>query len=195
ATAKILAAGGGTPLITCHQGTADAERVVREITETGGTASFALYDAANPDVFLETLRNRNVIPTHVYYFPSPKIFLKKGRDWDTDVFRRFVEVYVDGFAHLYRICSLVQPDRLVMFYPSTTALDKAVVYLAEYTAAKGAGEALCRYLTGLDPRLSIRIERLPRMTPDQTLTLMPIAAKDPLPVMLDIIRDLHTISP
>ncbi|MBM3265941.1 MAG: SDR family NAD(P)-dependent oxidoreductase [candidate division Zixibacteria bacterium] len=42
ATAKILAAGGGTPLITCHQGTADAERVVREITETGGTASFAL---------------------------------------------------------------------------------------------------------------------------------------------------------
>jgi len=104
------------------------------------------------------------------------------------VFRRFAAVYLDGFFGVYQACRTVSADRLKIFYPSSTALDERVPGLAEYAAAKAAGEALCTYLAASDPSLTLVVRRLPRTATDQTATLFPQPAADALAVMLEIAR-------
>ena len=82
-------------------------------------------------------------------------------------------------------------EQLTIFYPSTTALDKPERQLAEYSAAKAAGEVLCAQFDRFDKRLRVVVNRLPRTATDQTLTLGPYPAASGLDVMLPIVRDLH----
>jgi hypothetical protein len=79
----------------------------------------------------------------------------------------------------------------VFFYPSSVAVDERVKDLAEYAAAKVAGEMLAAHLAQFDRKLSVLIRRLPRIATDQTTTLMPFPAEDALDVMLPVLRDLN----
>jgi len=56
--------------------------------------------------------------------------------------------------------------------------------MAEYTAAKIAGETLCAFLEKTDSKLTIHKPRLPRIATDQTVTLFSVANQDPVPLML-----------
>ena len=190
-TAKIIAAGGGFPIITYHQGAEDAARVVAEIAASGKRCVAFHCDSSQPEVLFAELDQRNLIPTHVYYFASPKIFVKKGVLYSPSLFQQFAAAYVEGVFKLYRACRARQAGRLRLFYPSTTAIDDPVKDLAEYAAAKAAGETLCHYLVNQDRQLSVLIKRLPRLMTDQTVTLVPFPASPPFDILLDLIRAMN----
>ena len=61
--------------------------------------------------------------------------------------------------------------------------------MAEYSAAKMAGETMALFLAR-HHRLTINFPRLPRLATDQTTSLMPVENKDPVPVMLTELRSL-----
>ena len=73
-TAKVLAAGGGQPVITYAVGREDAERVAAEITQHGGYCTLLRYDVQCPPIAAVGLAHwadfLNVLLRHVPDFPS-----------------------------------------------------------------------------------------------------------------------------
>lgn len=191
-TAKIVAAGGGHPLITYRSGKEDAARVVREIRDAGGRAESFQLDTAHPGKSLQAplAGGTRIRPTHVYYFASPRIFGPKRSGYDAGRFQEFHSCYVEGFYRLYDAYRSYWRERVVFFYPSSVAIEERVRNLIEYAAAKAAGETLCRHLSFFDKDLQIHIERLPRIATDQTTTLTPYPAQNALDVMLVVMNRL-----
>lgn len=74
---------------------------------------------------------------------------------------------------------------------STVAITERVKNMAEYAAAKAAGETLCRHLSFFDDNLRIHIERLPRIATDQTTTLAGYPAQSAFDVMLEVMRSIQ----
>jgi hypothetical protein len=66
--------------------------------------------------------------------------------------------------------------------------------MTEYAMAKAAGEILCADITRYLRGVRVFAERLPRVTTDQTASLMPVQAADPISVMLPIIRKIQHAS-
>lgn len=176
ASAKIVACGGGEVTITYVAGRADADRVCREISEFGGSATAIHLDVtASAPKFLQYLGFN-----HLYYFATPKIFGKRTTTFDNNRLEYFLDYYVRGFQVLI---DSIGSDRLSVFYPSTTALDDAPPELAEYVEAKRAGEDMCLSLSQ-NAALAIHFPRLPRIVTDQTATLLDVPAADPVDVMI-----------
>jgi acyl dehydratase len=189
-TAKIVAAAGGHAIITYQRGRDDAEKIVAEITAAGLRAEARRLDVDAPDGAVAELHSLGIRPTHVYYFASPKIFVTKEGMFDAEVLARFTRCYVEGLYNVYRACRRHWDYPLMIFYPSSVAIDQKNKDLVEYATAKVAGETLASHLVQFDPKLSVLIRRLPRTATDQTTTLMPFPAEDALEVMLAIMRDL-----
>ena len=74
-----------------------------------------------------------------------------------------------------------------MLYPSTVFLDELPTDMAEYCAAKAAGETLCQLLVRRHRGLRIDYPCLPRVATDQTASLLPVGNQDPLPLMRDLL--------
>ena len=64
---------------------------------------------------------------------------------------------------------------------------------AEYIAAKEAGEAVCARLERELPMLRVVVNRLPRMSTDQTASLLPQAAKPALPGIERVLRQMQAL--
>ena len=75
-----------------------------------------------------------------------------------------------------------------MFYPSSVAVEKRPKGITEYAMAKAAGEILCADLMAAHRRLRIAAPRLPRIMTDQTATVPPVPAADPVETMLGLLR-------
>jgi len=191
-TARIVAAGGGHPVVTYYRGLREATGLVSEIRSAGFACDAIACDVAAPDAAVAAFGEMNLQPTHLYYFASPRIFVNKGEEWEPSLFQSFVASYVTHFHDTLRAVQRELSGSLTVFYPSSTALTEPVSTLAEYAAAKAAGEELCRYLDRFEKALRIDVRRLPRIATDQTLTLVPVPAEDALEVMLEIVRDLAT---
>ena len=190
-TAKLIAAGGGRLAITYHRGREDAERVTQAIRAAGQRCEMLQCDSENAAGLAQQLRALDFAPTHLYYFASPKIFVKRGGEFDPGLFARFRAAYVEGFEALCRVCRSAGAHSLHAFYPSSTALDESVKNLEEYVAAKRAGEERCTELARSDPALEIVTRRLPRIATDQTSTFVRAAAADALDVMTDVVREMN----
>lgn len=192
-TAKILAAGGALVAITYARGKDDAERICTEIRQSARACT-----AYHMEIVSATLQHmpdwiRSSHFSHVYYFATPTIYKNSGR-WNDSLFREYTRVYVSAFATLVeRMLDTHQDhDTSVSFlYPSSIFVAQAESEFAEYTVAKTAGEALCDQLR---TRYSARFmkPRLPRMRTDQTASLSDMELADPLPTMLDIVREFHS---
>jgi hypothetical protein len=196
-TAKLLAMGGADVLITYLHGGADAERIVRDISEKGGRCDSLLFDVTSPPDQLvdDGHLGKDWQPTHIYYFASGPIQSTRARDWSDIRFRGFCDFYVGGlarcFASLKRSFAGLDVGPLGLFYPSTMFIDKPQSGFAEYAAAKAAGEVICRTLAKKHPNLRIWCPRLPPLKTDQTNSLRTSSgAADPLPVILDLLRGL-----
>ena len=127
--------------------------------------------------------------THLYFFATPRIFARRREPFDAALFRRFAAFYVTGFAD---VCAAARGSSpLDVFYPSSTALDQHIRELTEYSAAKAAGEMLCGMLQTTTPSLRILVRRLARVATDQTASLIPARALDPVTAMLPIVREMH----
>jgi hypothetical protein len=78
-----------------------------------------------------------------------------------------------------------------VFYPSSAAIEELPMDMAEYAAAKMAGELLCDFLQKAHPGLMIHKPRLPRVATDQTVSLLPVNNQEPVPVLLRNLRYLR----
>lgn len=153
--AKIVAAGGGRPIVTYKAGELDARRVEEEIRSAGGVCRTLRLDVLNFGPVLAELVAEESPPTHLYYFASPVIQANKGPGLDRRLLDSFLGYYVEAFEAICRALARGRGARV--FYPSTVYLEEAASGFAEYVTAKGAGEALCGYLLREHSNLSILI--------------------------------------
>jgi len=187
-TAKIVAAGGGHPVITFREGRQEAERVAGEIRQAAVTCDVIRYDALLPAAGqLEGIGSVD----SCYYFATAKIFQRKSALFEPARLRVFLDYYVDGFFDLCSALAQRQSSGTAIFYPSTTALDTATAGIAEYAMAKAAGETLVQQLNEFLPGVHAISRRLPRIATDQTATVGVASAQDALDVLLPIVHEVQ----
>ena len=192
-TAKICAAGGADVTITYARGNVDAERVCEEARALDRTCR-----AYPLDVSIDGMTNApewlaRAHFSHVYFFATPHISKGSGR-WDSQLFNRFVSIYVTAFAALVEHVMSGhrgEPGSVNFLYPSSIFVTRPEAGFAEYAVAKAAGEALCSQILR---RSDVRVAapRLPRLRTDQTSSLSDTSAVDAFPVILDVVRNLHS---
>jgi NAD(P)-dependent dehydrogenase (short-subunit alcohol dehydrogenase family) len=191
AAALLVAAGGGVPLVTFVTGAAEVAALRRDVQRAGRRLEALRFDIVDDPVDRLARASARFRATHLYYFATPRIFARRREPFDQGLFERFALFYVTGFA---RACAALGTGSLVVFYPSSAAVEHRPHELLEYRAAKAAGEALCRLLSAGMPGLRILVKRLPRVATDQTASIVPVAALDPVAAMLPIVREMHRAS-
>lgn len=190
-TAKIVAAGGGEPIITYNESKREAEQVSAEMTGAGYPCEAVRYDALSPArEQLQALPKVNCC----YFFATPKIFARKSQLYEQDKLRTFLRFYTDGFYDLCSALAAAGTGKIAMFYPSTTAISDPVTTLAEYAMAKAAGETLADSLNAFMPGIRVLHRRLPRILTDQTATIGVAASENALDVMLPIVHEVQQMA-
>ncbi len=191
-TAKIIAAGGGYPLITYRDGRQQAERIAAEISQAGGSCDIIRYDALTPAA--DQLSGTSAIES-CYYFATARIFQRKQAEaYAPDRLRTHLAYYVDAFHELCMTLTSRASGSIAVFYPSTVAIDEETSGIAEYAMAKAAGEMLARHLNASLPNIRIVSRRLPRILTDQTATIGVASAHDALDVLLPIVYEVQGIA-
>ena len=106
---------------------------------------------------------------------------------------RYFSGRVTGFLNTVR--ALFQQDTPLkkIFYPSSLFIDELPLNMGEYATAKMAGEMLCHFLEKSNPAITIYTPRLPKTATDQTVSLLPVKAQDPVSLMLKHVRHLRDI--
>jgi hypothetical protein len=101
----------------------------------------------------------------------------------------FTNVYVSKFHDLMQriLDNRPQDSPLTVLYASSVVLDEHPIVLTEYAMAKAAGEVLCSALADNYRQLKISTPRLPRMLTNQTATVPPVLAEDPLKIMAPLL--------
>jgi NAD(P)-dependent dehydrogenase (short-subunit alcohol dehydrogenase family) len=190
-TAKIIAAGGGHPVITYREGQREAEAVAADIRNAGGRCDVVRYDVLDP--ISDQLDGVGAIDS-CYYFATAKIFQRKSALFEPEKLRTFLSYYVDGFSRLCSALAQGRTGRIGVFYPSTVAINEGVSTMAEYAVAKAAGETLAHYINEFLPPVRVVSRRLPRIMTDQTATIGVASAQDALDVMLPIVDEVQAIA-
>ena len=187
-TALLLAAGGASVTLTFRSGFSEAKGVVDDIKQAGfgGRAEACQYDS------LESAREQlacvGTPPNYLYYFATGKIDAGLSLALDRKRLSSYLDVYVEGFSNVVDGClSLAGRNPLRCLYPSTVFIDSTPSGMAEYAMAKAAGEVMCAAMMRQRRNLSIDTPRLPRTLTDQTATVPPVPAADPVDVMLPIL--------
>jgi NAD(P)-dependent dehydrogenase (short-subunit alcohol dehydrogenase family) len=187
-TAKIIAAGGGYPVITYMESEDAAESVAADIRGASGQCEILRYDALSPA--LAQLQKLGAVDC-CYYFATPKIFQRKSALYEPEKLRKFLSVYADGFSDLCVALAENRTGKLAMFYPSTVAIDEPTSSTAEYAMAKMAGETLAKHLNEFMSGVHVIHRRLPRILTDQTSTVGVASAERALDVMLPIVYEVQ----
>lgn len=185
--AKVLAAGGARVTITYLVGKAEAEAVQADIIESGGRCEILRYDALQDPS--PQLRNTQGRVDQLYYFATTKIFVRTEDTFDSEIFQRFYQVYVEGFS---RICSYLsgKGEGVRVFYPSSVAVTDRPQSMTEYAMAKAAGEILCADIGRFVPHVDTVMRRLPRLLTDQTAGTPWIETPSGVDAILDIVREM-----
>ena len=189
-TAKIIALGGGMPIVTYYSGAEDATAVVDDIRRHGAQVDVIRLDIMDMAPALAELQKRGYVPTHMYYFAAPRIVANKG-SFSDGLCRAFCAYFVDGFTALCERLAERRPLRA--FYPSTAFIDEKVAGMAEYAEAKRFGEIAARQIERRLPRISVVARRLPRLRTDQTVSLLRRPAENPVTRLIEIVRDMHKV--
>jgi hypothetical protein len=193
-TAKLIAAGGGEPIITYVLGEADAKCIVQDIRNAGALASAMEYDVRKDPAVQLAVQHEPV--THLFYFATGTIFKPKPGVYANSMLIDFMQFYVRGF---YDLCSglLEKMSReghghrkLLAFYPSTVFIEARPAGMTEYAMAKAAGEQLCVDMNTYMSGIHILAPRLPKLYTDQTAGVLPEGQVDTVGVLLPLIREL-----
>lgn len=186
--AKILAAGGGDVTITYAQGLDDIERVNSEINASGfGSSRIQKLDA--------TAWNFDAIDfgavDAIYLFATPRINRKKAAVFVQSLLHEFIDFYVKS---LYDLClhieSLALPGKIRVYVPSSVFVTERPEGLTEYAMAKAAAEILADDVNRSFSKVSIVVTRLPRLSTDQTTSVLKMSSSDNLDALLPAIRTM-----
>jgi NAD(P)-dependent dehydrogenase (short-subunit alcohol dehydrogenase family) len=191
-TAKVIAAGGGKVIVTYASGRQEAIELAGEICDhtRQGACEIIPYDVRqDPERQLGALV---ADVSCLYYFASTPIARQKEGLFVSALFDEFIQVYVKGFYDCCRFFGEHGTRALTAFYPSSVFVERGQPGMAEYSMAKMAGEILCESMNRAAGRIRVVVERLPRLLTDQTATVPPVEAGDPLEVMLPVIRRVQS---
>jgi MaoC like domain len=192
-TGKIIAAGGGLPIITYFQGASDAQRVADDILSQGGRCETLQLDVRHCQQMVRRLRKKQSAPRTIYYFATPRIFGRRRGFFSHDTLQEFNEIYVTAFGRLLDAAAKTGSQKLRVFYPSSVAINEGMREMAEYGMAKNLGEQMCSFYNQYSRQIEIVVERLPRTMTDQTSTLLPFPAENALDVMLPIVKRIEKL--
>ncbi len=184
---KLLAGGGAHVVMTYHRGAVDAESIVTDIQTGGGHARAVPFDVLQTDGQWDAFTATR-LPTHMYYFATPQIFVGSRGKFSNKIYRHFSQYYVDGFSALVDGLIRLRAPLCKILYPSSEAVTEMPLHMGEYAAAKAAGETLCDFLGKAHPGLEILVARLPMLATDQTVSVLQIERQDPVPLLLDLLR-------
>ena len=98
-------------------------------------------------------------PDYVFYFATPKIFVKRSKVFEQELYSKFKLFYVDTFETILEKCA--SGSAKGVFYPSSVAVVDETKALPEYIQAKLEGESLCKEYDNRDD-LTVLVSRLPR---------------------------------
>jgi MaoC like domain len=188
-TANIVAAGGGKVTISYAAGKLEAEALANDIQAAGGHCDVLPFDIhRNADKQLADLSEP---PTHIYYFPTPPIFMPKSNLFDRSRFESFNTFYLYGFNQMVEAVARRTPEQTRIFYPSSVAVHDRPANMTEYAMSKMAGEILCQDINANFSNVHVVIGRLPRLPTDQTFSFQPVETADPVATMLPLIRHVQ----
>ena len=187
--AKLLAAGGAEIRLTYLRGSGDAASLVREIKAGGGRCSHHPLDVLAPSTDLSAILD-GWRPTDLLYFASPPIFAGRKHAFSKELYDRFTHFYIHGFMAVLASIGMEGPLRVL--YPSSVAVEELPDAMLEYSGVKAAGENLCANLFRQFPGLEMTVPRLPRLNTDQTASFYPVENKEPAPIILNVLRKMHS---
>ena len=188
--AKALAAGGARVIVTYAVGRAEAGAVAGEIRAAGARCDAIALDVLG-DVRAQ-LEALPAAPSHLYYFATGPIAMRRTRLVSPEVLDRFMRFYCTGFLAVCEALATGAPGgRLSVFYPSSTAVEDTPKGWTEYAMAKAAAEVLCRDMGRHLPGVRVIARRLPRILTDQTATVRPVDAAPVLEVIPAIVAELQ----
>jgi hypothetical protein len=187
-TAKLLSAGMGKVLLTYAKGRQDAERTIMDIDSATVGRAEAIEFRLGEHGWADLLARCGQLDA-VFYFPTPKIFRRSSGAFDRSMFDEFLDYYVTEFAAL---CNALEARASVpsvrVFMPSSTAISERPRGMTEYTMAKAAAEVLAEDLGRLLRHVDVVQERLPRLSTDQTSTVLPVKSESNVDVLLPLVR-------
>jgi hypothetical protein len=178
---KILALMGAAVTFSYAKGIRDAELLQKELADSNIDVTLVHFDAVSPkfDVLFADK------PDYIFYFATPKIFVKRSKGFEKDLYNNFKLFYVETFKAILDKC-VTLPVKGV-FYPSSVAVVEDTEGLPEYIKAKLEGESLCKEYNDLRD-FTVLFSRLPRTLTDQTATHLSIESKDPFDVLMPILE-------
>jgi NAD(P)-dependent dehydrogenase (short-subunit alcohol dehydrogenase family) len=189
-TAKVLAAGGGNVIITFATGRIEAGKICEEINFAGlGRCEIAKLDLTTDS--LDSLPVDVDSLDAVFYFPTPRIARKKSALFGRELFQEFCTYYIDKFHDL---CAFLDANlkqrRTTVYYPSSVFVAERPSGMTEYAMAKAAAEVLIDEINRYAKRVFIVATRLPRLSTDQTASILRLTTADNLETLLPVVRSV-----
>ena len=193
-TAKILAAGGGDTIITYASGLDDAKAISDEINSGGRSHCKVRKLDLTTDPFDSVDVDWNTLDA-VYFFATPRIFRKKVGIFDPELFREFCDLYIGKF---HELCVFLEANvtigKVVVCFPSTVFIEERPRGMAEYAMAKSAAEVLIQEINRTFKNLMVFCTRLPRLSTDQTASIITVTTESNVETLLSFIRSSHRCS-
>lgn len=190
-TAKILAAGGGDVVITYAYGLDDARVISNEINDTEGSQCHVCKFDLTADPFSLIDVDWSTVNS-VYFFATPKIFRKKAAIFEPVLFQEFYQFYIDKF---YGLCVFLEKTittgKVKIYVPSSVSVEERPKGMAEYAMAKAAAEILIQEINRSFNNLTVLCTQLPRLSTDQTATILKVAAVSNVEILLPVIRSMQ----
>jgi NAD(P)-dependent dehydrogenase (short-subunit alcohol dehydrogenase family) len=182
---KLVAAGGGLPILTYANDAGKAAAVAQEIEAWGSPCHIMRLDMEAD--LAPQLAALPAVPDWLLYFATPMIAARRGAPFDAAKLHRFLHFYATAFRDL--VHALPCGERgLRALYPSSVFVAEPPPGLAEYAMAKAAGEILCRDMVARRQGFRAEILRLPPLATDQNPHLANIDSA--VPLLLDGLRAL-----
>jgi hypothetical protein len=187
-----LAAGGGNVVITYAMGFEQALEINDEINHWRKSACEMVKFDLTTDSFKSMSLPFDSLDS-VYYFPTPRIFIKKAAVFDPEMFREFSLFYVSKFYELCRHLEEVVGKPIQIFFPSTVFIEGRPPGVTEYAMAKSAAEVLIADINKYFKTVSVISARLPRLDTDQTATMFKnMRTESNVETLLPLIRSFNS---
>lgn len=188
--AKILAAGGGEVIVSYAAGRDDALAVAADINGQGrghcSTLPLDLGQAFHGAPGLDP-----AALDAVYFFATPRIYAKRKELFSRGAFDEFVGFYLQRFYELCLWLDGVERDKPVKVYlPSTVFISDRPKGMTEYAMAKAAAEVLADDLNRSLGKVRVVHTRLPRLTTDQTASILKVSVASNLDALLAVVRQM-----